>query len=49
VNGNPLDEDNDNLLDEVVLDRICLDELNLMYLQWVQNVIMEELSVCVKA
>ena len=33
LNGNPLDEDDGNLLDEVVLDRICLDELNLMYLQ----------------
>ena len=28
----PLDEDNGKLLDEVVLDRICLDELKLMYL-----------------
>ena len=27
LNGNPLDEDDGNLLDEVVLDRICLDEL----------------------
>ena len=27
LNGNPLDEDDDNLLDEVVLDRIFLDEL----------------------
>ena len=27
LNGNPLDEDDDNLLDEIVLDRICLDEL----------------------
>ena len=27
VNGNPLDEDDGNLLDEVVLDRICLDKL----------------------
>ena len=25
LKGNPLDEDDDNLLDEVVLDRICLD------------------------
>ena len=24
LKGNPLDEDNGNLLDEVVLDRICL-------------------------
>ena len=32
-----LDEDDDNSFDEVVLDRICLDELNLMYLQWVQK------------
>ena len=37
MNGNPLDEDDGNLLDEVVLDRICLDELNLMYLQYVQK------------
>ena len=27
LNGNPLDEEDGNLLDEVVLDRICLDEL----------------------
>ena len=27
LNSNPLDEDDGNLLDEVVLDRICLDEL----------------------
>ena len=27
LNGNPLDEDDGNLLDEVVLDRICIDEL----------------------
>ena len=27
LNGNPLDEDDGNLLDEVVLDRISLDEL----------------------
>ena len=27
LNGNPLDEDDDNLLDEVMLDRICLDKL----------------------
>ena len=26
-------QDDGNLLDEVVLDRTCLDELNLMYLQ----------------
>ena len=37
LKGNPLDEDNGNLLDEVVLDRICLDELNMMYLQFVQK------------
>ena len=36
--GNPLDEDDDNLLDEVVLDRMCLDEPVLMYLQRVQKV-----------
>ena len=37
LDGNPLDEDDGNLLDKVVLDGICLDELindvNLMYLQ----------------
>ena len=33
MNGNPLDEDDGNLLDEVVLDRIWFDELNMMYLQ----------------
>ena len=33
LKGNPLDEDNGNLLDEFVLDRISLDELKLMYLQ----------------
>ena len=27
LDGNPPDEDDGNLLDEVVLDRICLDEL----------------------
>ena len=27
LNGNPLNEDDGNLLDEVVLDRICLDKL----------------------
>ena len=27
LNGNPLDEDDGNLLDEVILDRICLDKL----------------------
>ena len=37
MKGNPLDEDNGNLLDEVVLDRIWFDELNLMYLQCVQK------------
>ena len=37
LNGNPLDEEDGNLLDEVVLDRICLDELNMMYLQCVQK------------
>ena len=37
MNGNPLDEDDGNLLDEVVLDRIWFDELNLMYLQCVQK------------
>ena len=37
LKGNPLDEDNDNLLDEVVLDRICLDELKLIYLQYEQK------------
>ena len=37
MKGNPLDEDDDNLLDEVVLDRLCPDELNLMYLQYVQK------------
>ena len=37
MKGNPLDEDDGNLLDEVVLDRICLDELNMMYLQCVQK------------
>ena len=26
LDGNPLDEDDGNLLDEVVLDGICLDE-----------------------
>ena len=26
LNGNPPNEDDGNLLDEVVLDRICLDE-----------------------
>ena len=29
LKGNPLNEDDDNLLDEVVLDRIWFDELNL--------------------
>ena len=38
LKGNPLNEDDDNLLDEVVLDRICLDELNIMYLQCVQKI-----------
>ena len=37
LDGNPLNEDDDNLFDEVVLDEICLDELmndvNMMYLQ----------------
>ena len=33
LDGNSLDEDDGNLLDEFVLDRICPDELNLMYLQ----------------
>ena len=33
MNRNPLNEDDGNLLDEVVLDIICLDELNMMYLQ----------------
>ena len=37
MNGNPLDEDDGNLLDEVVLDRLWFDELNLMYLQCVQK------------
>ena len=37
MKDNPLDEDNGNLLDEVVLDRIWFDELNLMYLQCVQK------------
>ena len=37
MNGNPLDKDDGNLLDEVVLDRICLDELIMMYLQCVQK------------
>ena len=37
LKGNPLDKDDGNLLDEVVLDRTCLDELNLMYLQRVQK------------
>ena len=37
MKGNPLDEDDDNLLDEVVLDRIWVDELNLMYLQYLQK------------
>ena len=27
LDGNPLDEDDGNLLDEVVLDGMCLDEL----------------------
>ena len=27
LNGNPLDEDDGKLLDEGVLDRICLDKL----------------------
>ena len=27
LDGNPLDEDHGNLLDEVMLDRICLDKL----------------------
>ena len=38
MNGNPLDEDDGNLLVEVVLDIICLDELNMMYLQRIQKV-----------
>ena len=46
LNGNPLDEDNGNLRNEVVLDGICLDELvndvNLMYLQSVQKVSRKE-------
>ena len=37
LDGNPLNEDDGNLFDEVVLDEICLDELmndvNMMYLQ----------------
>ena len=40
LDDNPLDRVlslNSNLLDEVVLDRTCLDELNLMYLQCVQK------------
>ena len=38
LNDNLLDEDDDNLLDEVVLDRIWFDELHLMYLKFVQKV-----------
>ena len=37
LKGNPLDEDDDNLLDEVMLDRIWFDEGNLMYLQCEQK------------
>ena len=37
LKGNPLDEDDGNLLNEVVLDRIWFDEPNLMYLQYVQK------------
>ena len=35
LKGNPLDEDDGNLLDEVVLDRICLDELMKKGIQYV--------------
>ena len=37
LKGNRLDEDDGSLLNEVVLDRICLDDLNMMNLQCVQK------------
>ena len=37
-------QDDGNLLDEVVLDRTCLDELNLMYLQCVQKAMKKEIQ-----
>ena len=41
LKDNPLDEDNGNLLDEVVY---VPDEVNLMYLQWVQKAMKKEVQ-----
>ena len=52
MNSNPLDEDDDTYLMTLCLIEYVLDEVNLMYLQWVQKgmkkEIQNELDLCWK-